>query len=133
MTFFKSIDDINIPSVENGQNYIYVILNEPQGNIKIGRTHNPKMRMRALSGSNGGGNHIVLIAISPATYLLKIEEIVHDHFHKYRIPKTEWFDGTKMDFSDAVEYIDGIFNSSSYERLNNLRSQYRYKEKIYGT
>lgn len=44
----------SIPVLEDGQIYIYVILNSI-GNIKIGKTTNILQRMQSLSGSNGGG------------------------------------------------------------------------------
>lgn len=110
-----------IPVLEDEQLYIYVMLNSPQGNIKIGRTTNIIQRLTSLSGSNGGSNKISKIYVSPATYLYSIEHTCHNHYHFARIPGTEWFDGNKVDFNEVVEYVDGLFHSESFKRCNELR------------
>jgi len=43
----------SVPILEDGQMYIYVMLNS-NGNIKIGKTTNIIQRLKSLSGSNGG-------------------------------------------------------------------------------
>lgn len=108
-----------IPILEDGQIYIYVLLNSA-GNIKIGKTTNMAQRVQSLSGSNGAGNKIVNYYCSPATYLHNIEKIAHDHFGYARM-SGEWFDGIKVSFDEAVEYVDGLFSSRDYERCNELR------------
>ena len=108
------------------QYYIYVLQNYPQGNIKIGRTRNPKQRLTSLSGSNNGGNKIIRFAISPMTYLANMEKTLHNHYNYARIDGTEYFDGNKITFEEITKYIDDIFNSSSYPVLNELRSHYNY-------
>lgn len=109
----------NIPVLEGGQLYIYVLLNSA-GNVKIGKTTNMAQRIQSLSGSNGGGETIVSWYCSPATWLYTIEKIAHEHFNYARM-SGEWFDGIKVSFDEAVEYVDGLFSSRDYERCNELR------------
>ena len=118
----------DVPILNDGQIYIYVMLSMPQGNVKIGKTTNIEQRLRSLSGSNGAGNKIVSLYCSPATYIHSLEHTCHNHYEFARIPKTEWFRGDKVIFSEVVEYIDGLFSSSSYERCNELRKKI-YEEK----
>jgi hypothetical protein len=117
----------NISILENGQVYIYVLVNSV-GNIKIGKTTNMAQRVQSLSGSNGGGNKIVNYYCSPATYLHNIEKIAHDHFGYARL-SGEWFDGIKLSFDEVVEYVDGLFGSRDYERCNELRRKMNEEKK----
>ena len=113
----------SVPVLEDGQLYIYVMLNSPQGNIKIGRTTNIIQRLVSLSGSNGGSNKISKIYVSPPTYLYSIETTCHNHYHFARISGTEWFDGNKVDFMEVVNYVDGLFHSKGFEVCNELRKR----------
>ena len=117
-----------IPVLEDEQLYIYVMLSS-NGNVKIGKTTNIIQRLKSLSGSNGGGSKITALYCSPATYLYSIETTCHNHYHFARIPGTEWFDGTKVDFNEVVEYVDGLFHSESFERCNELRRKFIEEEK----
>ena len=127
MNIYMDISAITEQETENDrQCYIYVLQNYPQGNIKIGRTRNPKQRLTSLSGSNNGGNKIIRFAISPMTYLANMEKTLHNHYNYARIDGTEYFDGNKITFEEITKYIDDIFNSSSYPVLNELRSHYNY-------
>ena len=119
MFIYNNIKEINLLKLEEKQFYIYVIKNEPQGNIKIGISSNIKQRMKSLSGSNNGGNKIVKIAVSEPTYLYTLEQIIHNHFSKYRIQNTEWF--YDLEFSDVTNYIDKLFESDEYKKLNKIR------------
>lgn len=107
----------DIPILDNGQIYIYVMLNSPQRNVKIGKTTNIIQRLKSLSGSNGGGSKIVAIYCSPATWIQSMEETCHNHYHFARIPGTEWFNGNKIDFEEVVEFVDGLFYSKGYENM----------------
>lgn len=109
----------NIPVLEDGQVYIYVLLNSA-GNIKIGKTTNMAQRIQSLSASNGAGESIVNYYCSPATWLSNIEKIAHEHF-KYARMSGEWFDGMKVSFDEVAEYVSGLFESKDYERCNELR------------
>lgn len=124
MLLYNSIAQVNVPILTDGQLYIYVLENAPQGNIKIGKSTNMQQRLRALSGSNSGGNYITRIAVSDATYLYTLEQISHHHFDDFRIQGTEWFDGTYMSFEDAVEYVDSLFSSKEYQVCNGVRQQF---------
>ena len=127
MNTYMDISAITEQETENDRQwYIYVLQNYPQGNIKIGRTRNPKQRLTSLSGSNNGGNKIIRFAISPMTYLANMEKTLHNHYNYARIDGTEYFDGNKITFEEITKYIDDIFNSSSYPVLNELRSHYNY-------
>ena len=114
----------NIPKLDKNLYYIYVLKNNPQGNIKIGRSHNIQVRMQNLAGSNNGGNYIETIAVSEPTYLYTLESALHNHFHEARIQGTEWFDGTKITMDEIIQYIDTFFQSEQYRRLNDSRRLY---------
>lgn len=121
---YKNINDINLPRQTNGQLYIYVMENTPQGNIKIGRSRDVKKRMQSLSGSNNGGNKIAKIAISDATYLYTLERITHFKFKHARIKGTEWFDKEQITFDEVCEYIDNLFASNEYKKCNQIRKDF---------
>ena len=116
----------------DGQVYIYILQNSA-GKIKVGITTNILQRLQSLSGSNGQGNIIEKCYLSPATYLKTIEGIMHTRMSKYRIPNTEWFyydedpSGDIM-FDSAIELIEKLFNSKSYEVCNNLRKEFISKK-----
>lgn len=110
----------SIPVLEDGQIYIYVILNSI-GNIKIGKTTNILQRMQSLSGSNGGGTKIYAVYCSPPTWLQSIEGTLHNYYHFARILGTEWFDGSKIDFMETVKYVNKLFYSDEYKKCNELR------------
>lgn len=124
MKIFDDIAKVNVPSLDEGQLYIYVLENAPQGNIKIGKSTNMQQRLRALSGSNSGGNHIVRIAVSDVTYLYTLEHIAHRKFDAYRIDGTEWFDGNFVSFDDTVSYIDSLFMRKEYNTCNETRKNF---------
>ena len=117
-----------LPVLDNGTYYIYVMLNSPQENIKIGITINILQRLQSLSGSNSGGNKIVKLAVSEPTYVASAEKAFHNHYDRYRIPNTEWFDGNKLNFEDVVDFIDKQFQMKSYETCNRLRKELYEKE-----
>ena len=129
MNIFDDISKVDVPVLADGQLYIYVLENYPQKNIKIGQSTNMQQRLRALSGSNSGGNYITKIAISDATYLYTLERIAHQHFHQYRIHGTEWFD--VVTFQDVVAYLDSLFASSEYRLCNGVRKNFwdKYRER----
>ena len=110
----------SVPILEDGQIYIYVILNT-LGNVKIGKTTNIHQRLQSLSGSNGGGSKLLKVYCSPSTWLQSIEGTCHNHYHFARISGTEWFDGRKINFKEVVEYVDALFRTNGYERCNELR------------
>ena len=112
---------VDKPPLEDGQIYIYVLLNDPSGNVKIGKTTNILQRHKSLSGSNGGGNRIVACYCSPPTWMQSMEGTCHNHYEWCRIKGTEWFDGKHLSFEEVVEYIDGLFHSESFQRCNDLR------------
>jgi hypothetical protein len=112
-----------IPVLDDGQVYIYVILNSAK-NVKIGRTTDMMQRLKSLSGSNGGGNRIIACYCSPSTWMLSMEETCHNHYHFARITGTEWFDGNKVDFNEVVEYVDGLFHSEGFKRCNEIRRKF---------
>lgn len=112
---------------DKSQFYLYVLENS-QGNIKIGKSSNIKERIKSLSNSNSGGNKLIRIAISPPTYITFLEKTLHEHYHTYRLDG-EWFDGHKISFEDIVEFIDTkIFNDSFQAR--DLRYKKIVEDKI---
>lgn len=117
-----------LPVLDNGTYYIYVMLNSPQQNIKIGITTNILQRLQSLSGSNSGGNKIIKLAVSDPTYVASAEKAFHNYYHRYRIPNTEWFDGNKISFEEVVEFIYEQFKLKSYEACNKLRKELYEKE-----
>jgi len=108
-----------IPVLDNGQIYIYVLLNSV-GSIKIGKTTNLPNRIQNLSGSNAAGEEIINYYCSSATWLHSLEKIAHDHFGYARM-SGEWFDGIKVGFVEVVNYIKSLFESDDYKRCNELR------------
>ena len=110
----------DIPVLDDEQLYIYVMLSS-NSNIKIGKTTNIVQRLTSLSGSNNGGYKITKLYCSPATWMQSIEGTCHNHYHFARISGTDWFDGSKVDFNEVVDYVDGLFHSESFERCNELR------------
>ena len=124
MKTFNTISEVDLPAIADGQLYIYVLENSPQGNIKIGRTSDIQQRLTSLSGSNSGGNHITKIAVSNVTYLYTLERIAHMHFQEHRIEGTEWFDGSKISFDEVVKYIDSLFDGEEYELCNETRKTF---------
>ena len=111
-----------IPTLDDGRVYIYVLRNTPDNNIKIGKTTSLPKRIQSLSGSNAAGNKIVEWYCSPATYLYTLERACHTHFDFARFPDSEWFDGTKVSFDEAVAYLKGLFASEDYYMCNELRA-----------
>lgn len=112
-----------LPVLDDGSYYVYVMLNHPQGNIKIGITTNIVQRLQSLSGSNGGGNYIIKLYVSPSTYVSSIEKTCHNHYDWYRIKGTEWFNGDKLNFDEVVEYVDSLFRTESFKICNELRKE----------
>lgn len=108
------------PILEDGQIYIYAMLNTT-GNVKIGKTTDIMQRLKSLSGSNGGGSKIVALYCSPPTWMHSMETTCHNHYHFARISGTEWFDGTKVDFKEVIEYVDRLFHTERFEICNELR------------
>lgn len=127
MKLFTDVKSVDLPALTGGQLYIYVLENSPQQNIKIGRTTNIQQRLRSLSGSNGGGNHIARIAVSEPTYLYTLEGIAHSKFNRHRITGTEWFDGHYVSFYDAYTYVDSLFSMDDYDLCNRVRKEYTLK------
>ena len=112
----------DIPTLDDGQLYIYVMLNS-EGNIKIGKTTNIAQRLQSLSGSNGGGSKIVKLYVSPSSWLQSIESTCHNHYEWYRIKGTEWFKGKDLVYEEVVEWVNALFYSHGYETCNNLRKK----------
>lgn len=112
-----------LPILEDGSYYIYCMLNSPAHNIKIGITANIVQRLQSLSGSNGGGNRIVSLAVSDPTFVSSAEKAFHEKFGRYRIEGTEWFDGSKLTFEEVINEMENQFNTKSYEVCNKLRKE----------
>lgn len=120
------------PVLEVPKLYVYVMHNEA-GKVKIGITKNIQQRYQSLCGSNSAGDQIDKVLVSPSTYLYSIETAMHNKFHKYRIPDTEWFydkeDPTgELLFNNATEELKLIFSSSSYKKLNAMRKEVEMKK-----
>lgn len=120
------------PTLEDPKLYIYIMLNNV-GKVKIGKTKNIQQRYMSLCGSNGQGNEIIKICVSPSTYLYTIETIMHGKFEKYRIKNTEWFyDKTDVSgetlFDNAIQELKLLFSSDSYKFSNNLRKEIYLKK-----
>ena len=120
------------PILEDPKLYVYIMLNDA-GKVKIGKTKNIQQRYQSLCGSNGQGNNIVKLCVSPSTYLYTLENIMHDKFGKYRIPNTEWFydkeniDGENL-FINAVNELRLLFSSTDYKKCNGLRKSIYKKQ-----
>lgn len=132
MQIFDNIKDVNVPILKEGQLYIYVLENAPQGNFKIGKSSNMQQRLRALSGSNTGGNRIVRCAVSDPTYLYTIENIIQNKFALNRIEGTEWFVGEGLSFQEIVSEVDKLFKTQSYSRCNEIRKDFVKQQLLKG-
>lgn len=117
-----------VPVLDDGSIYIYVMLNYPAGNIKIGQTTNIVQRLQSLSGSNGGGNKIIKLALSDFTYVISSEKAFHEKFGRYRIEGTEWFDGSKLTFEEVVSEVENQFSTKSYKVCNEIRKKLAEKK-----
>lgn len=118
-----------IPVLEDEQLYIYVMLSSNR-NVKIGKTTNIIQRLKSLSGSNGYGEKITALYVSPfPTYMQSIEGTCHNHYHYARIQGTEWFDGSKVNFNEVVEFVDELFHSDDFERCNEIRRKFIMEKK----
>ena len=117
-----------IPILEDDQLYIYVMLSS-NSNVKIGKTTNIVQRLKSLSGSNGGGSKITALYCSPSTYLYSMESTCHNHYHYARIQGTEWFDGSKVNFNEVVEFVDELFHSDDFARCNEIRRKFIMEKK----
>lgn len=120
----KNITELKkLPILEDGSIYVYCMLNSPAHNIKIGITTNIVQRLQSLSGSNGGGNHIVKLAVSNPTFCASAEKAFHEKYARFRIEGTEWFDGSKVTFEEVVSEMEHQFNTKSYVVCNKLRKE----------
>ena len=112
-----------IPILEDEQVYIYAMLNTCN-KIKIGITKNIQQRYQSLCGSNSQGNEILKVYVTEATYLNNLEKMIHEHFDKFRLKKTEWFVSNKsgvLKYEEVIEYIAQLFSSADYKRCNEIR------------
>lgn len=112
-----------IPILEDEQVYIYAMLNTCN-KIKIGITKNIQQRYQSLCGSNSQGNEILKVYVTEATYLNNLEKMIHEHFDKFRLKKTEWFVSNKfgvLKYEEVIEYIEQLFSSADYKRCNEIR------------
>ena len=117
-----------LPILEDGSYYIYCMLNSPAHNIKIGQTTNIVQRLQSLSGSNGGGNKIIKLALSDSTYVISSEKAFHEKFGRYRIEGTEWFNGSKLTFEEVVSEVENQFSTKSYKVCNEIRKKLAEKK-----
>lgn len=118
MKVYDNINYIDLPKLDDLQWYIYILENDRK-DIKVGRTHDIKQRIRSLSNSNAGGSCINRAAISVPTYLRTLEGVIHDKFERNRVRNSEWFTG--ITFEEVVEFANSQFNHTSYETLNEMR------------
>ena len=117
------IDDINNlkPRVNSRMGYIYAI--EWGDKIKIGKTKNPKRRLKELTTiADYGEIKIGDVAVSiQHTNYSETENLIHKHFNKFRIGKTEVFNIT-MD--DVLNFADGLItyndNVGDYECIGHV-------------
>ena len=115
----------DIPILEEPQLRLYAML-DAEGKVKIGKTKNIHQRYLSLCGSNSRGVEIISVCCSPPTYLYTLENIMHEKFKQYRIPKTEWFydnkclSGEKL-FSTVCEELKLLFSSADYKKCNEAR------------
>jgi len=94
---FKSSGDCVKP-----KGSVYV-LEDQNGNIKIGRSKNPNERINAIRTQ---GNHVfknVYISKSTSEYE-KLERELHKHYKKHRL-QGEWF---AVSFEDAKENVETL-------------------------
>lgn len=100
---------------------IYVLQND-EGNIKIGITQNFEQRLTSLSGSNSAGHKIDKYFVSEPTYLESLERVMHGIYATNRIDGTEWF--RNLEFDDVVKSLKDLMSSDSYKKCMQVREQY---------
>jgi len=71
---------------KNRKNYVYFIKSETNDYIKIGKSYNPKERLKGLQGSSP----VKLRLLKTVEGGLFLEHILHTYFRKYR-HHGEWF------------------------------------------
>ena len=100
---FLEPNDLNeIPFTTSNMGHVYIVENET-GNIKIGRTVNPKLRIRAIETQSG--IPITQTYISPGcSNYQKLESASHKEFSHFRI-KGEWF---SLSFNTAKNFISKL-------------------------
>lgn len=121
MSYFSSVLEVKLPALPAGQYYIYVLENS-DGRVKVGRTHDIQQRLTALSGSNGGGSRPGRVFVSEPTHLYTLERITHGRFAEYRIAGTEWFYG--VPFEEVAVFVSRLFQRPEYARSEVLRTAY---------
>lgn len=90
-----------IPVVSSRKGCVYII--ESDNCIKIGRTKNPNVRIKAIQSTSG--RIFKRIALTePCNNYCKIECDMHSRFKTKRL-KGEWFD---ISFDDAKSALDGF-------------------------
>ena len=118
----------DIPILEEPQLRLYAMLDK-EGKVKIGKTKNIYQRYLSLCGSNSRGVEIISVCSSPPTYLYILENMMHEKFNKYRIPKTEWFydkeDLTGENLYNAIcKELKLLFSSADYKKCNEIRKMF---------
>ena len=98
--------------------YIYLMLDPFTGYHKIGRSINPKRRVKELNRNiPPGGTTVVLVHQFEVENSTNAERDLHNLYSKERVQQ-EWFDLNLQDIQsirDMNGYKDGIFHFTYYE------------------
>lgn len=84
------------------KDYIYAIKSD-DGYYKIGRSSNPKRRLKSLSVGNP--NELTLVASSPVVEAQRREKDIHEQFGEWRV-RGEWFDLPLEKEPELIEFIE---------------------------
>ena len=94
----------NLPKLENPAGYVYVIKDNRYHKFKIGRTINPKSRLRDIQRNEVGQLeyiHLVRTEDAKAT-----EKNLHERYAKFRIRKDrEWFELGESQLQDILNLV----------------------------
>lgn len=114
MEFIKLVN--NMQSVQREPMYGYVYIIQSRKNIfKIGKSREPKERVKALQSMND--HKLEIIKTYKSLYYSELENIIHKKLNKFNT-HGEWF---KVDKIELLEIVDNIYDEfNNKHNSNNL-------------
>jgi predicted GIY-YIG superfamily endonuclease len=102
LTLVQRISDGNYPKIKSDKvSQVYLIRNNNNGQIKIGRSNNPERRLKTLLTSTT--DDLEIIKTIPSNSASQMESNLHQKFRHKRINR-EWFALTE----DDIKFIDSL-------------------------
>lgn len=135
--FFNDYLIYRINELKQSYGYVYLLLNEEKGYIKIGSTKDLQRRLKEIKNDFKKvigyipPLKLVGVAICFSGFEGKLERIFHKEFQNARL-FSEWFDLSKIDLLDEIvgfnEVIEGVNISSDI--ISNTYIVYNFEENI---